>query len=273
MRSSENFENVTDEVSTSRADVSTKPAAATKTRSQSQRQKRVDSHDSSAITPQDLTITAKDARDCDSHKAEHQSATIPDHVDIPRGLSLRKKETAITPSPSSPPEAESPQPPPPQSPARKLGAFFRAPSSSPSEQSPIAAPKPLIRAATNPNSQIEDVIPPRGATMKERLAFARTRPPSPPLDAESMMVAVRPPMFDPQKGYCHQWISDLPSTSRPDRAWEWPKRWTCCRCDATTIVEQRVCASLECGHYRCPNDCRMIRVARPLGQFVGFGGS
>ncbi|GAB7335459.1 hypothetical protein MBLNU13_g07821t1 [Cladosporium sp. NU13] len=35
------------------------------------------------------------------------------------------------------------------------------------------------------------------------------------------------------------WCSKLSSTSRPDYPWLWNKRWTCCRCSATTIVEQQ----------------------------------
>lgn len=260
------------EVSPSRDDLRHLDATR-KTRSQSRRQNRVDSHDSSAVTPGNRNINTQGNSQDITHKDDNESTELSDmSTDVPRSLSVRKKEASRTPSPRSQTDGETIQPPP-RSPARRIAAFLQ--SSSPNEQSPILSPQPqkaLIPAALKDSHGL-DVPPRRGASIKERLAFVRAPIPSPPLDAESMMVAVRPPMFDPHKGIC-QWTSDLPSTSRPDRVWEWPKRWTCCRCDAVTIVEQKVCSNLTCSHYRCPNNgCRMIRVARPLGQFVGFGGS
>lgn len=58
------------------------------------------------------------------------------------------------------------------------------------------------------------------------------------------------------------WASSLSGTSRPDSPWLWCKRWTCCRCSASTIVEQQVCARLACGHHRCGNQCKVARDKR-----------
>lgn len=245
-------------------------AVQRKTRSQSRRQDRADSHDASEMTSARANMESDDKDDASASLEKKSSEASEKMLRVPRSLCIRKKGTSRSPSPLSSPKEEIP-PVPPLSPARKNGSF-RTPS--PCDQSPLQPlspkpPKTLIPAAPR-NSPAFDV-PPRDASMKDRLAFARARVPSPPLDDESKMVAVRPPMYDISKGLC-QWVSDLPSTSRPDRVWEWPKRWTCCRCEATTIVEQKICSSLECSHYRCPNDCRMIRISRPLGQFVGFGG-
>lgn len=258
----------TSESSRSRGDAS-EPSARRKTRSHTRRQDRVDSRDLSAMPSEDsdaaYKVSSNDESSMDLPSAAEASQKM---HDIPRSLSIRKKEASTSPSPRST-SNEVPQLPP-RSPARNDGAEW------PSPESPVQASRPvkaLIPAKTSSARQDQDKDkPPKGATMKERLAFARARAPSPPLDEGAKKVAIRPPQFDISKGL-HQWISDLPSTSRPDRYWEWPKRWTCCRCEATTIVEQKVCANLECSHYRCPSDCRMIRVARPLGQFVGFGGS
>lgn len=58
------------------------------------------------------------------------------------------------------------------------------------------------------------------------------------------------------------WASPLSGSSRPDVPWNWCKRWTCCRCDSETIVEQAVCSRLICGHARCGQRCRVMRDRR-----------
>lgn len=60
------------------------------------------------------------------------------------------------------------------------------------------------------------------------------------------------------------WCSPLSGTSRPSYPWLWCKRWTCCRCSATTIVEQQVCARLTCGHHRCGKQCTLARKMRVM---------
>lgn len=55
------------------------------------------------------------------------------------------------------------------------------------------------------------------------------------------------------------WISNMSGTSRPHMPWLWCKRWTCCRCSGTTIVEQAVCSRLICGHRRCGGRCCLTK--------------
>ncbi|CZT25695.1 uncharacterized protein RCC_11364 [Ramularia collo-cygni] len=232
------------------------PATKRQTRSHSRRHSRADSHDSSMMPSEGPNTAYKVTTGEDSNMAS----------DVPRSLQIRKNVAALSPSPGLSPNNPLPQLPP-RSPARRDGFESQSP-----QQSPVS-PINLSRLIPAPQRHIQapryQDQPPRHATMKERLEFARSRAPSPPIDDESQKVAIRPPMYDSTKGL-HQWTSTLPSTSRPDMEWEWPRRWTCCRCEATTIVEQKVCSHLDCGHYRCPLDCQMIRVARPLGQFVGY---
>jgi hypothetical protein len=54
------------------------------------------------------------------------------------------------------------------------------------------------------------------------------------------------------------WASPQRDTSRPIWSWYLTKRWICCKCSAHTIVEQRVCARLTCGHHVCGDQCKMI---------------
>lgn len=78
---------------------------------------------------------------------------------------------------------------------------------------------------------------------------------------------VVPPIFSSRLPANQIWTSALSSTSRPREPWAWPKRWTCCQCadldpfgrdePAQTIVEQKICSRLECGHERCRTGCRI----------------
>ncbi|EMC98630.1 hypothetical protein BAUCODRAFT_376172 [Baudoinia panamericana UAMH 10762] len=70
---------------------------------------------------------------------------------------------------------------------------------------------------------------------------------------------VLPPVYEPLRLPVYQWCSQLGSSSRPDNAWGWSKRWTCCQCRAQTIAEQKSCAQLKCGHRRCGSGCKMIK--------------
>ncbi|KAK4546580.1 hypothetical protein LTR36_001797 [Oleoguttula mirabilis] len=72
-------------------------------------------------------------------------------------------------------------------------------------------------------------------------------------------VTVMPPRYDPTRIPLHQWISTLGTNSRPEQPWGWMKVWTCCHCRAQTMLEQRDCARLECGHTRCHASCKVIR--------------
>ncbi|KAK5118332.1 hypothetical protein LTR62_002845 [Meristemomyces frigidus] len=72
-------------------------------------------------------------------------------------------------------------------------------------------------------------------------------------------ISITPPIYDPTSANTQQWVDFRGTTSRPDQAWGWCKRWACCRCDARTIVEQRECARLACGHGRCGGRCKVVR--------------
>lgn len=87
---------------------------------------------------------------------------------------------------------------------------------------------------------------------KARVSFAPSpsRDPSPPKDKDPEpfepydyeTVSVRPPIHDFTKNASELWESTSLSTSRPAQAWGASKRWTCCKCEAQTIVESKVCS-------------------------------
>jgi hypothetical protein len=81
-------------------------------------------------------------------------------------------------------------------------------------------------------------------------------------EQEIRPTTVLPPLYIPSVLPGLLWASPMSGSSRPDRPWQWCKRWTCCRCSATTIVEQRVCAKLTCGHHRCGDKCKLSKVKR-----------
>lgn len=78
---------------------------------------------------------------------------------------------------------------------------------------------------------------------------------------------VAPPRYNSQVPAPYIWVSSLSSSSRPCDPWGWSKKWTCCQCadldpwgrdePAQTIVEQKVCSRVECGHERCRRGCRI----------------
>ncbi|GAB7364343.1 hypothetical protein MBLNU230_g4886t1 [Neophaeotheca triangularis] len=70
-------------------------------------------------------------------------------------------------------------------------------------------------------------------------------------------IVVNPPRINPTAPISELWTSPLNHTSRPITAWGWMKKWTCCTCAAETMVEQKVCAKLDCGHVRC-DECKLI---------------
>ncbi|KAK5129127.1 hypothetical protein LTR08_003897 [Meristemomyces frigidus] len=78
----------------------------------------------------------------------------------------------------------------------------------------------------------------------------------PDFEAGAMILSV--PYYNAMRLPGYQWISCLSTTSRPEREWGWSKRWTCCHCESLTMVEQRDCAQLVCGHVRCGSGCRII---------------
>ncbi|KAK6429823.1 hypothetical protein LTR95_014028 [Oleoguttula sp. CCFEE 5521] len=79
-----------------------------------------------------------------------------------------------------------------------------------------------------------------------------------PLKITRATVRLFPPIYNSEQPPALQWISALSASSRPHVPWEWCKRWTCCKCEGHTIVEQEVCAKLVCGHERCGVGCVVI---------------
>ncbi|KAK5726916.1 hypothetical protein LTR15_002806 [Elasticomyces elasticus] len=109
------------------------------------------------------------------------------------------------------------------------------------------SPEHSPEQTTSPSSHFS---PPVRSSVKRRIGSTST------LEAGPMIVS--PPPYDPGAQSYYQWISSIGSTSRPSEPWGWTKRWTCCSCEAHTIVEQSNCASLSCGHVRCGLMCKVI---------------
>nr|OQO20032.1 hypothetical protein B0A51_13694 [Rachicladosporium sp. CCFEE 5018] len=61
-----------------------------------------------------------------------------------------------------------------------------------------------------------------------------------PLRVTRATVRLFPPIHNSEQPPALQWISALSASSRPHAPWEWCKRWTCCKCEGHTIVEQEV---------------------------------
>ena len=218
------------------------------TRSQSRRQERADS--------QDLTTQSKDSTKNDSHL-------------VPPSLTIRKtgeKETAHTPSPHASdqgPDLVGPTPSnsprnsavPPQLPPLPLVERSKDATSSPNH--PLS-PDPIIGKPT--------FSLPHRRKPSDPLASSQSGPPS-PFGASTTPVC--PPPYNPSIASGYQWTSHLSSSSRPDDPWGWLKTWTCCRCarldptgrerPAATMVEQKACSRLACGHTRCAMGCRIMR--------------
>ncbi|KAK5744988.1 hypothetical protein LTR17_001739 [Elasticomyces elasticus] len=109
------------------------------------------------------------------------------------------------------------------------------------------SPEHSPEQTTSPNSHFS--LPVRSTT-KRRIGS------TPPSEAGPLVVS--PPPYDPGAQSYYQWISSIGMTSRPSEPWGWTKRWTCCSCEAHTIVEQSNCASLSCGHVRCELMCKVV---------------
>ncbi|KAK5687116.1 hypothetical protein LTS10_001253 [Elasticomyces elasticus] len=109
------------------------------------------------------------------------------------------------------------------------------------------SPEHSPEQTTSPNSHLS--LPVR-SSVKRRVGSTS------PFEAGPMVVS--PPPYDPAAQSYYQWITSIGTTSRPSEPWGWTKRWTCCSCEAHTIVEQTNCASLSCGHVRCGLMCKVI---------------
>lgn len=215
--------------------------APRRTKSQARRQERADSHDAT-----------------DDVKDSAKSGSL-----VPPGLTIRK-----------PDDKKLPRTPSPQTTANNSENF-----------------QPSAGAPTPTNSPNGKTAPSRPATLRElaKTSVPLSRlPPSPdPVTgmptfnlpkksasaslstnqskASPAPVPVFPPIFNGTLPPGYQWVSHLSSTSRPAEPWGWLKTWTCCQCQgerrgaAQTMVEQKVCSRLTCGHVRCVLGCRVLR--------------
>ncbi|KAK4624672.1 hypothetical protein CLAFUW4_05380 [Fulvia fulva] len=240
-------------------------------RSQTRRQERADSHqmldEDAAKMNGDLDLT----------------------LNMPDSLQVGRKFNAGTPSPPAQDNDSLQRPTSPRSgldeALRQLSSITSDPSTTNTEPLPSTNNKNIATAVTTSPSRFGP------SPFMQRLRGSLSKPttnvppssPSPPLftppadtepdftkfiPTDHPTVAVRPPVYDLSKAPAQQWESELGSTSCPARAWDWTKRWTCCQCQGQTIVEQIVCGNLQCVHDRCPEKCRVIKWARPKGDWV-----
>ena len=203
------------------------------TRSQTRRQERIDSHVSAMGGTSDVKDFATKKRGS---------------LDLPRPLSIRLKDhdqsTPRTPSPNASVIKGSATPY--NSPGVASPAVTH--NTEPTPPKPTDSPDPLLGPSPPPS-------PPR-RTASEAEESLRSY-----LNTKSEGVIVHPPTYNPEQNVMLQWASQFSGTSRPTAPWLWCKRWTCCCCGAQTIVEQKECARLTCGHMRCGASCKLIRHA------------
>ncbi|KAK5127999.1 hypothetical protein LTR85_005116 [Meristemomyces frigidus] len=216
------------------------------TRSQSRRDKRQDS--AADGVEQEMV----DTKDFATARKDSSGAAPP-------GLTLRKNSNAKRPRTPSPDKNKLLSPgtmvgtTPANSPCnpstQQLTSFCKNGTSTTDDYpSPDAiSPDPL-------GSSSEIMESPSPAPTKTRIREFSTA---------SGAVTVNPPRYDPTRIPLLQWCSSLGTTSRPEQTWGWMKKWTCCHCRAQTMVEQRECARLDCGHTRCHSSCKVIRGGGP----------
>ncbi|KAM3416753.1 hypothetical protein BST61_g8345 [Cercospora zeina] len=110
------------------------------------------------------------------------------------------------------------------------------------------------------------------AEARSSSSSSETRTPSlndvKPFIPKDVPVVVRPPTYNTNLHAGLQWCEAGKTSSRASAPWEWNPRWTCCKCQATTIVEQKVCANLSCLHDRCPRACEVMGRPKHKGLFM-----
>lgn len=137
------------------------------------------------------------------------------------------------------------------------------------------ASRPLISLCKNSSHEVKESLSPDSLASTPLPHHTQQLPKSPspaqkappPLFASSVLVS--PPRYDPTKRTDLQWADSRCGTSRPEMPWGYLKKWTCCRCSATTMVEQRECARLTCGHARCGTSCRLPADGKTDHTIVG----
>lgn len=222
------------------------------TRSHSRRQSRADSHDSNS-----------------NAKSSGKSDSL-----VPPGLSIRKieRDSSRTPSPRTDARNTGRTPGEVALTSANSPRYSRNSSVSPQPPTPRLAdpskstiPLASLSSSSNAVAGVPTFSIPQRRELSDPLAplSSLTSLPSP------FSIPVNPPRFDPSIAHGYQWTSHLSSTSRPLEPWGLLKAWICCKCEhldpfgrnkpAQTMVEQKICARLACGHERCAYGCRMLK--------------
>ena len=179
-----------------------------------------------------------------THNRKDSANEVPPSLNIPR---TSKSEILRTPSPAED-EQLSPR------------TFATIAGHSPTNV-PIT---PLISYCKNNTPKPQAVSP--GPLITLSAAYDSSLPAGSPTDVSdfsmdnsrnAIMLGV--PYHNAMRLPAYRWNSHLRTTSRPEHPWGWMKKWTCCSCSAITMVEQRDCARLTCGHVRCGDGCRLYR--------------
>lgn len=205
------------------------------TRSQTRRQQRADSVDS--------TMSSNETKD-------KEITTVPQPLTVKK---VSEQESTRTPYP--PTEFVAPTP------SNTPGARNKPP------------PNTLMLDQSNGKAEYRLSTSPDPISSEKTVTQGlRRKLPLPPVNENAPPTTVTPPIYTNTVRAEQIWTSPLASTSRPEMPWGWLKTWTCCRCahldpnkrdrPAETMVEQKVCSRLACGHVRCASGCRMMRDSR-----------
>jgi len=229
-------------------------------RSKARRQQRADS----GAGADDMLDT--EGKEAPALHASQELSTAPESVsqdhERPLKLSVRKvDQTSRAPSPAS------------QDRTQKSGSGEDAPTDTSQHSAPKTANLSRSTTSTRKKKRFAKPAAIHAANDSRSLAndasnIATATIPSPSLSPapleikkvfESDAVITNLPRYDPTCLPAFQWLSSAGVSSRPEQPWEWCSRWTCCRCNAQTIVEQNACARLTCGHGRCGEQCKVVR--------------
>ena len=185
---------------------------------------------------------------------QHQE---PKPVDVPAGLTIRK---VLEPDVNQQQESAG------RSTDRGLSSTRYLPM--PTDQVVPPPSQPLERSA--PASQAQLARLPASSSTLQRLSSYRRSQQDKVTDSQISPMKVSPPRAPSSNvppGYV--WTSKQSSTSRPSEPWGWMKMWICCQCShldpfkagepAQTMIEQKVCSRLLCGHERCYLGCTTIQ--------------
>jgi len=186
----------------------------------------------------------------------HRQKQEPHPVDVPAGLTIRKVLE---------PDVKEQQEPAGTSKERALSSMRYLPV--PTDQVVPPPSQPLERSAPAFQPQLLRLA--ASSVAPQRLSSYRRSQQDKAAGQETSPVKVVPltaPSLNVLPGYV--WTSKQSSTSRPSEPWGWMKMWTCCQCShldpfragepAQTMIEQKVCSRLLCGHERCHLGCTTL---------------